>query len=88
MRFWRSSPHWLNRSGIIYNSSQIQGSNRPVVGGVDTHKDLHIAAVVDDHDRVLDNQCFASTRQGYRKMLAWMQSFGEVTRVAYRNSRA
>jgi len=40
-----------------------------------------IAAVVDEHDRVLGNQCFASTRQGYRKMLVWMQTFGEVTRV-------
>ncbi len=25
----------------------------PVVGGVDTHKDLHVAAVVDQSDRVL-----------------------------------
>jgi hypothetical protein len=25
---------------------------RHVVGGVDTHKDLHVAAVVDEHDRV------------------------------------
>lgn len=65
----------------MQDNPQVQCSNRPVVGGVDTHKDLHIAAVVDEHDRVLGNQCFASTRQGYRKMLAWMQSFGEVTRV-------
>ena len=26
-------------------------------------------------------QCFATTRQGYRQMLAWMRSFGEVQRV-------
>jgi transposase len=37
--------------------------------------------VVDGQDRVLGNQCFASTRQGYRQMLAWMRSFGEVVRV-------
>lgn len=24
-----------------------------IVGGVDTHKDLHVAAVVDDYDRLL-----------------------------------
>lgn len=52
-----------------------------IVGGVDTHKDLHVAAVVDDLDRVLDTQSFATTRQGYRMMLAWMRSFGELRRV-------
>ena len=38
---------------------------RVVVGGVDTHKDLHFAAVVDDQDRVLGNQSFPTTRHGY-----------------------
>jgi transposase len=65
----------------MQDNLQSQFSGRRVVGGVDTHKDLHMAAVVDEQDRVLDNQCFASTHQGYRKMLAWMQSFGEITRV-------
>ena len=54
---------------------------RRIVGGVDTHKDLHVAAVVDEQDRVLGTQSFASTRQGYRQMLAWMRSFGAVQRV-------
>ena len=54
---------------------------RSIVGGVDTHKDLHVAAVVDDLDCVLDTQSFATTRQGYRMMLAWMRSFGELRRV-------
>jgi transposase len=52
-----------------------------VVGGVDTHKDLHVAAVVDEQDRVLGTHCFAATRQGYRQMLHWMRSFGELQRV-------
>lgn len=52
-----------------------------VVGGVDTHKDLHVAAVVDEQDQVLGSQCFAATRQGYRQMLQWMRSFGELQRV-------
>ena len=55
-----------------------------VVGGVDTHKDLHVAAVVDEHDRVLGSQCFATTRQGYRQMLAWMRSFGQLGASALR----
>ena len=57
------------------------GIVRRIFGGVDTHKDLHVAAVVDEQDRVLGTQSFASTRQGYRQMLAWMRSFGEVKRV-------
>jgi transposase len=54
---------------------------RHVVGGVDTHKDLHVAAVVDERDLVLGTRCFATTRQGYRQMLDWMRSFGELRRV-------
>jgi len=53
----------------------------PVVGGVDTHKDLHVAAVVDDNDQVLGTQSFATTRQGYKLMLAWMRSFGDLQRI-------
>lgn len=53
----------------------------PIVGGVDTHKDLHVAAVVDAHDRFLASQSFATTRQGYRSMLEWMRSFGDLQRV-------
>ncbi len=48
------------------------------VGGVDTHKDLHVAAVVDEHDSVLGTRSFATTRQGYRQLLQWMRSFGEL----------
>lgn len=54
---------------------------RSVVGGVDTHKDLHVVAVVDEHDRVLGNECFPTSRQGYKQMLLWMRSFGELARV-------
>ena len=53
----------------------------PVVDGVDTHKDLHVAAVVDDNDQVLGTQSFATTRQGYKLMLTWMHSFGDLQRI-------
>jgi hypothetical protein len=33
----------------------IEGVERRVVSGVDTHKDLHVAAVVDEQDRVPEN---------------------------------
>ena len=54
---------------------------RRIVGGVDTHKDLHVAAVVDEQDRVMETRSFATTQQGYRQMLAWMRSFGELQRI-------
>jgi transposase len=54
---------------------------RRIVGGVDTHKDLHVAAVVDEQDQVIGTRSFATTRQGYRQMLAWMLSFGELQRI-------
>ena len=51
------------------------------MGGVDTHKDLHVAAVVDQNNKVLGTQYFSTTRQGYRQMLAWMTSFGTLKRI-------
>jgi transposase len=59
----------------------VTGGTCRIVGGVDTHKDLHVAAVVDDQDRVIGTRSFATTRQGYRQMLAWMRSFGELQRI-------
>jgi transposase len=58
-----------------------EGATRRIVGGVDTHKDLHVAAVVDERDGVMGTRCFATTRQGYRQMLAWMGSFGDIQRI-------
>lgn len=52
-----------------------------VIGGVDTHKDLHVAAVVDTDDRVLGTASFPTTRAGYRALLAWMGGFGCLERV-------
>ena len=56
-------------------------NEQSIVGGVDTHKDLHVAAVVDAQDCFLAFESFATTRQGYRLMLEWMRSFGDVQRV-------
>lgn len=52
-----------------------------VIGGVDTHKDLHVAAVVNDNDQVLGTQSFATKRQGYKLMLTWLRSFGDLKRI-------
>ena len=52
-----------------------------VVGGIDTHKDLHVAAVVDGAGTVLGTESFSTTRAGYRALLRWMRSFGDLRRV-------
>ena len=49
-----------------------------VVGGVDTHKDVHGAAVIDLHGVVLGTEQFSTTRAGYRHLLTWMRRFGEL----------
>lgn len=56
-------------------------SSPVVIGGVDTHKDLHMAAVVDVHDTVIATQAFSTTRAGYRSLLRWMRSYGDIARI-------
>lgn len=58
-----------------------QSSKATVVGGVDTHKELHVAAIVDQHNRVLGSEYFPTTRHGYKTMLKWMRTFGQLQRV-------
>lgn len=57
------------------------GSSPQIVAGVDTHKDLHVAAIVDAHDDVIATEMFSTTRAGYRALLAWLRSHGDVVRV-------
>ncbi len=58
-----------------------QNESRRVTGGVDTHKDVHVAAVLDELGRLLATESFPTTRSGYRRLLRWMRSHGEVTAV-------
>ncbi len=52
------------------------GVERSVLGGIDTHKEVHVAAVIDDLGRILATVEFPATRRGYRRLLAWLVSFG------------
>jgi transposase len=52
-----------------------------VVGGVDTHVDVHVAAAVSHVGGVLGIEPFATTRTGYRQLVSWLRSFGELTLV-------
>ena len=58
-----------------------------IVGGVDTHKDMHMAAVITTDGVVLGAEAFSTTRAGYPAMLHWMRSHGEVLRVGVRTDR-
>jgi transposase len=58
-----------------------QSQDRRVIGGVDTHKDVHVAAVIDDLGRIQGTQSFPTTRHGYRRLLGWLQSHGEIVAV-------
>lgn len=55
--------------------------SRSVVGGIDTHKDLHVAAVIDSTETLLGTASFPTTRAGYRALLRWMAAFGDLQRV-------
>lgn len=52
-----------------------------VVLGVDTHKDLHVAAVITSLGALLDSQAFAATRAGYEQLLTWARRFGPLQRA-------
>jgi transposase len=54
---------------------------RRVIGGVDTHKDAHVAAVVDEAGRILGVESFANDTKGFRQMSAWMARHGDIERV-------
>ena len=54
---------------------------RRIAAGVDTHLDLHVAAVVDEVGGVIAVEPFPTTLAGYRLLAAWLQSFGTVLRV-------
>ena len=57
------------------------GERTAIIGGVDTHQDLHTAAVVNLDGAVLGGESFSTTRAGYRAMLRWFRSHGELLRV-------
>lgn len=52
-----------------------------VTGGVDTHLDVNVAAALDDIGGLLGVEEFATNATGHRRLLAWLESFGDVVRV-------
>lgn len=52
-----------------------------VTAGVDTHAEVHVAAVIDEVGRVLGTQSFPTTLPGYRSLLRWLAEHGRLVRV-------
>ena len=53
-----------------------------VTGGVDTHDDVHVAAVLDSGSgRHIDTASFPTTAVGYAALLSWMGEHGTIDRV-------
>jgi transposase len=52
--------------------------DREVFGGVDTHADVHHAAVVDSLGRRLAHREFPTDPEGYRGLRCWLASHGNV----------
>ena len=46
-----------------------------VIGGIDTHKDIHVAALSDSAGMVLGSAAFPTTQAGYRQLQAWLGRF-------------
>ena len=56
-------------------------STTPVIGGIDTHKHTHYAAVIDEQGRLLGHHEFPAHDRGYRDLLVWMRSHGQLQAI-------
>ena len=54
---------------------------RGVTGGVDTHRDVHVAAALDPLGGLLGSESFSTDVAGYKALLGWLTSFGDVTKI-------
>ena len=55
--------------------------DQDVIGGVDTHKDVHAAAALSATGRLLGTALFPTMSVGHNQLLAWLRNYGRVLRV-------
>jgi hypothetical protein len=48
-------------------------ATRQITGGVDTHADLHVAAIVDHLGGVIGIETFETTEAGYGRLVGWLR---------------
>ncbi|GAB2762015.1 IS110 family transposase [Nocardioides salsibiostraticola] len=54
---------------------------RAVYGGVDTHRDFHVASAVSALGALLGTATFPASTTGYQRLLEWLKSWGTVAGV-------
>lgn len=54
---------------------------RIVYAGVDTHQDVHVAAVIDAVGALLDTKAFATTPLGLKGLERWLAKHGQIAKV-------
>ncbi|MEV6962804.1 transposase [Streptomyces sp. NPDC051207] len=59
-----------------------------VIGGIDTHTDIHQAAVIDSIGRHLDMQPFETNSAGHEQLLAWLRAQRDVIAVGMEGTGA
>jgi transposase len=59
-----------------------------VIGGVDTHKDFHVAVVINMIGHVQGTARFDTTPDGYAGLLAWMTGHGPVAKIGVEGTGA
>jgi hypothetical protein len=55
-----------------------------VTAGVDTHADVHVAAVIDHLGGVLGIEAFDTSAAGCRALVGWLCSHGEINLVGWK----
>ncbi|ANI90885.1 IS110 family transposase [Dietzia timorensis] len=50
----------------------------PIIVGIDTHKDIHHAAILSARGALIADQQFPATSRGYAQLLAWTATVGPV----------
>ena len=54
---------------------------RGITGGVDTHRDVHVAAALDPLGGLLGSESFSTDSAGYKALLGWLETFGVVIKI-------
>jgi transposase len=56
--------------------------------GVDTHADVHVAAVLDPRGRLVGVEAFSTTSAGHARMVRWARGFGQLERAGVEGTGA
>ena len=48
---------------------------------MDTHRDPHVVATLDERGGLLDTNTIPATAAGYHDLVAWLSCFGPIERV-------